>query len=255
MRADAVAVLHPSAHSLVEGKGTVRIKRIAEHHLLRCRVDAEFAVLGTDFLQLLQVVPAVHAQAAEHARKMLREVVRESLEAERVVEEDAQAADKRLLPHVHSDMVSLLRTVHAGNRRDELVRHCADGGDVVLHSKPHRAASCENSRPLYGLRRIVERPYYGILSLVRETPTTAEVGYLQSALQHTHGLVVRLAVVGIVIHLVDIARHDVIEFRHDSEHLHLEQHSLVPVSLEADVQMPLFVLLHRHPVGLVAEAF
>ena len=59
MRADTVAVLHASADSLVERESTVGVKRIAEDDLFRSGVDAELAILGTDFLQLLQIVAAI----------------------------------------------------------------------------------------------------------------------------------------------------------------------------------------------------
>ena len=103
------------------------------------------------------------------------------------------------------------------------------------------------------LRGIDERLHSHVFAFKRQTAAQSEVGHYQSALKHSAGFAVGEVVVVSHVHLGEVAGHGVVQLRYYGKNLHFEQHGLVPISFEVDVQVSFGVLADFHPVGIVAE--
>ena len=94
------------------------------------------------------VVAAIDAQALEEVGKVLREVHREDVPAEAIIEERSKGSAEGVAPGIHRHVVGHLRTIHAGNSAHELMGHRAHGREVVLHGEIHVARAYETTFPL-----------------------------------------------------------------------------------------------------------
>jgi hypothetical protein len=72
----------------------------------------------------------------------------EDVPPEGVVEIGSEGSVERMAPGVHGDMVGHLRPVHATDGADKLMRHRADGCEVVLHGEVDIARSYEAALPV-----------------------------------------------------------------------------------------------------------
>ena len=148
MRADAKRRLTIVDGILLNGNRTISVEGIREDDLLRARVDAELLILGGNLHELLVVVATIDAEALEEVGKVLREVHREDVPAEAIIEERSKGSAEGVAPRIHRHVVGHLRPIHAGNSAHELMGHRAYGREVVLHGEVHVARAYEATFPL-----------------------------------------------------------------------------------------------------------
>ena len=115
-------------------------------------------------------------------------------------------------PSVHGDVVGHLRAVHATYGCYELVRHRADGRQIVFHGEIDVARPHESALPVACLLAVFHRSDHRVLSLERRTPARTEVRVGTSGFEQPLCLMVSFMVIGVIVKLVFFVAHDVVQF-------------------------------------------
>ena len=80
-----VTVFHPAVYELVYFNGAVNVQTIAEHNLLRCRVNAKTFIFRDYLFRLFFLTSTVYAQPRKHHSHALRKITEEHLVAKTIV--------------------------------------------------------------------------------------------------------------------------------------------------------------------------
>ena len=161
---------------------------------------------------------------------------------------------KRLAKSFHGHVVGHLRAEHAPYGTDKFVSHGAHRQQVVLHGQVYVAGADKPAGPLLAVIARFQGTHHGIFALERGPAAGTEVAEYTPGLQEPFALFAGLRVVRVVVEVLALAGHGVVEFRDDSQQFYLQQNGVGPTAFDVDMQVPLLVLTHLHPLVVVAEA-
>ena len=191
---------------LISGKG------IREDDLLGTAVYIQRFIFRHNLIQLVAVVTTVHAQSFEEVGEIFREVQREDIPAEGVVEVGTQGTAEGMAPRIHGYVIGHLWPVHAPDGTDKLVSHGPHRREVVFHGEVNIARPYKPTLPvLAALLAVFESLDDDVLGLERSTTARTKVAVDTSCREQLLTLGVGALIVVVIIKILILACDDIVE--------------------------------------------